>query len=302
MRKFCVSVLLFIVPFVLKSQLSEDQKTVIKDLRKAYKKHNVKLAIDFFENWMKEIVPVSNDELKSLENPIKEAYKVFEVFYNPLEIKKIGGSEWGDSIYNEVKYAIVQNRIKVSVVETLDKDEIIQKNIENSPISDSLKSELLKKVNGEYSYDAMILYGGILSVIADEESIESDTIKNFRPRVEIENLKVVYLNKKYAEILNRYLKKRYFKLGKGRIMNPAKSKKGSERRQDFLENLIKIYQGHWGGYWQLVTYPEVNLILFDKEMENAIIYFRIIYEGGEARLKKTEGKWQLIESKRTWIE
>ena len=37
-------------------------------------------------------------------------------------------------------------------------------------------------------------------------------------------------------------------------------------------------------------------------MNNAIVKFTMVYEGGEAILKKINGKWKLLSAKRTWIE
>ena len=68
-------------------------------------------------------------------------------------------------------------------------------------------------------------------------------------------------------------------------MNPARSKGESEKRKMFLENYIKIFHGHWGGYWQLHSYPEAESITFDKNMEYARVDFRLVYEGGFAILK-----------------
>ena len=85
-------------------------------------------------------------------------------------------------------------------------------------------------------------------------------------------------------------------------MNIARSTGKSENRKKFLENYIKIWYGHWGGYWQLYSYPTASSIIFDKDMKYARIYFRMVYEGGEAILKNENNKWILISAKRTWIE
>ncbi len=85
-------------------------------------------------------------------------------------------------------------------------------------------------------------------------------------------------------------------------MNPARSSGESEKRKAFLENDIKIWYGHWGSYWQLDSYPVVYSITFDKRMLYARVDFRMVYEGGEAVLKKKNGQWVLVTSKRTWIE
>ena len=85
-------------------------------------------------------------------------------------------------------------------------------------------------------------------------------------------------------------------------MSPAKSKCESDKRKQFLENYIKIWYGHWGGYWQLNSYPYAQKITFDRKFENAVVDYRMVYEGGFAYFKKVNGIWVLIQARRTWIE
>ena len=65
---------------------------------------------------------------------------------------------------------------------------------------------------------------------------------------------------------------------------------------------MKIFHGHWGGYWQFLSYPQVYSITFDNDMKFARVDFRLVYQGGEAFLKNEEGVWTLMSSKLTWIE
>ena len=85
-------------------------------------------------------------------------------------------------------------------------------------------------------------------------------------------------------------------------MKPATAAGDSYERQQFLGNYIKVIYGHWGGYWHLETHPEVYRISFDENMNNVIVYFRLVYEGGKATLTKQKGKWELVSSRLTWIE
>lgn len=302
MKEIKLVLLVLSMSILANAQISSTPKVKVKQLKTAYKAKNIAGAEAFFETWVKTIDQISQPELEALSVPCQEAYKVFEAFYNPLDIAKIGGSEWGDSLYKGIQYAIVQNKVRINMVASLDIDNIILRNIENSSIADSIKRKLLEKVDGEYSSYTKSLYGGIMSVLSSEEDVQADTIENFRPRINIEQLKAVYLTNDYAQILTNFLSNKFIKLGKGGIMNPARATKSSAKKQAFLEKLVTIFQGHWGGYWQLTTYPEVSLILLDEKLENAIIYFRIVYEGGEAYLKKENGDWKIITAKRTWIE
>ncbi len=48
--------------------------------------------------------------------------------------------------------------------------------------------------------------------------------------------------------------------------------------------------------------PVFYIQSFFLEMNYAKLFFRLVYQGGEAYLKKENGKWNLISSKLTWIE
>jgi hypothetical protein len=85
-------------------------------------------------------------------------------------------------------------------------------------------------------------------------------------------------------------------------MKPARSKGESAKRQRFLEERIKIWYGHWGGYWQLISYPEAYMITLDPELTYARVSFRLVYEGGYAIFKRVDTHWVLVTAKRTWIE
>lgn len=142
----------------------------------------------------------------------------------------------------------------------------------------------------------------VFAVFVFGKGIAGFTPRCHMPAVESTDKKPLYLNSKYNEILNAFLGNKHLPLGAGGIMNPARSKGQSAKRKMFLEKFIKIWYGHWGGYWQLISYPEANSITFDKEMKYARIDFRMVYEGGEAILKRENGIWKLISAKRTWIE
>jgi len=106
----------------------------------------------------------------------------------------------------------------------------------------------------------------------------------------------------YRRLLTSFLGNTYKPFAEDDIMAPARAKGESQRRQKFLENDLRIFYGHWGGYWQLYSYPTISSLTFDKSFRYAIIYYEFIYEGGEAYLKKVNGIWTLISAQRTWIE
>lgn len=80
-------------------------------------------------------------------------------------------------------------------------------------------------------------------------------------------------------------------------------RKEAYKRIEFFKNHITVFRHHWGKKgWHVETYPYINSIIFDKNMENAIIDFRLVFQGGYAYLRKTDNKWVLITSGLIWIE
>ena len=205
---------------------------------------------------------------------------------------------------------LVQNDLKIRTTERIFysdayMDSVITGVITRTEKEDSIKQHRLKKVNGKLNKQVREEFGfeGAFSFHnpSDRQSA-ADSIVDFRPFVKVPGKQAVYLTPKRIETLRAFLGDKHLPIGAGGIMNPARSTGESEKRKAFLENDIKIWYGHWGGYWQLDSCPVVYSITFDKSMLYARVDFRMVYEGGEAVLKKKNGQWVLVASKITWIE
>jgi len=276
-------------------------------LKRAFKKKSTDLLEQFFQEWHQENQPISKIELSKLNDTIKQTYLVFTKFYKPLNIDSLGGSEWGNDIYKNTKFLIIQNFIKIYFTDKLyyteqEVDNYVVNYINRNIKDDSTRQKLLRRTEGKLSKSVLEHFGPNQNVFFERNDTLIDSIINFRPQIECSGKQPLYLNKKYNEILNAFLGNKHLPLGTGGIMNPARSKGQSKKRKKFLEKYIKIWYGHWGGYWQLISYPKAYAVTFDKEMKYARIDFRMVYEGGEAILKRENDKWILISSKRTWIE
>lgn len=129
-----------------------------------------------------------------------------------------------------------------------------------------------------------------------------DSIVNFRPPINLDKNKVLYLTDEYAKSISIFLGTESTELGEGNIMSPSKAKGESFKRYEVLRTYIPILHGHDGGYWYLQTHPDINVIIFNKALTEAKIDFRVGYQGGEAMLERIENMWIIKESKATWIE
>jgi len=109
-----------------------------------------------------------------------------------------------------------------------------------------------------------------------------DSVIDFRPRVLFAYPQTVVLTGGYRDLLNRFLGNQQLPFAARNIMAPARSRGESVKRKQFLEQDIKLWYGHWGGYWQLLSYPAIGSITFDRTFQHALINYELVYEGGYA--------------------
>lgn len=195
---------------------------------------------------------------------IRMGYEVYKKFYDPFNLYKIG-LELQTERLDWVRYVIIQHRLDINHVNL-----------------DSLNHGYFE------NYDSLLL--------------AKDSIIDFRPALELNDVKTLYLTTEYRKVLLDFLGDKHRPLGFGGIMNPARSRGNSEKKQEFLNRLLIIIYGHWGGYWHLETHPQVFDITFNKSKDLAVVHYRLGYEGGDAyyRLKGTQ--WVFVGGGLTWIE
>jgi len=279
-------------------------------LEEAYQKQDTTKLYEFFDHWTEDITPNESDTTpyEWQNKRIAEAHKVFAAFYQPLQLEKIGCRPLQ---YQEYPYFIVQNELyKISVADTLPfkPDELeayYTERIRQTYSDDSTRQKMLAYLQREINL-------GHMSLVFDDDwfyqpwgKINTDEIVRdikFRPRVSFPNKKIVYLTDEYKKLLDDFLGDQHVDLGTENIMQVAYAKDESRHRMEFLMKAAKIFYGHWGGYWQYETYPEANSIIFDREMQRAVVYFRCVYEGGEVYLEKKDGKWTIFSGQLTWME
>jgi hypothetical protein len=282
--------LLYLVSFTCYSQTQDSL------LRHAYHSKSTKELHVFYDYWASETPGLNDSFLGRFNDTVRNLYRVFQCFYRPNDIGRLGGSEWGNDIYSKIQYLIIQDQVVYGVVNTLNKELLIRNEIVRLAKGDKNKIDTLLNQYGRDSSEFETVF------MEWPQPDKLDTLKEFRPGLSFSKIKTLSLTPAYKKLLDQFLGNVHDNFGKGNIMSPAKSKGESEKRQKFLENCIKIWYGHWGGYWQLYSYPYVSSIIFDSQFEHALIYFTVVYEGGYAFLKKTNGVWILVQAKRTWIE
>ena len=300
MRKKQPFFILFLATILTISCQRDPQAQLLKE---AYKKQSTELLYKFFDNWSEE---VKSNEGEAQNPYVAEAHKVFAAFYQPQRI--IARDIDCHVLYEEKNYFIVQGSLwKILQAETIlyKQEEIdsfmIARIRQMYPDDTTEQQDWIKYVQNNNpklcyeSSDAFLQFDLIATTTLDS-AVE------FRPPVQFEGKKVVYLTKKYEKLLNSFLGKRHFAWGEENIMQPAYSKGNSRSKHRFFNNAALIFYGHWGGYWQYETYPKANQIILNPEMNRAVVLFRFVYEGGEAILEKQNGEWKVVDFRFTWIE
>ena len=162
-------------------------------------------------------------------------------------------------------------------------------------MDDDLKEHNFRRPCYLSSFGASFLYPYV-------EVKKIDSSITFRPPVNIEGRKIVYLTDDYQALLDSFLMDNHVDLGENDIMQPAYAIKESKKRQNFINRKALIFYGHWGGYWQYETYPKATSIVFDKELQRAVVHYRIVYGGGYAIMEKRNGTWTFVGARNTWME
>lgn len=121
-----------------------------------------------------------------------------------------------------------------------------------------------------------------------------DTLHHFRPPVNIEADKVLYMTDEYHTALHEVL-----------ALDPEEPDAILSSANTYYRRLrqyIPILQAHWSRHWHMTTHPHVMCIVFNNNLSSAKVSFRIGYQGGSAMMEKNGDEWELNESKLTWIE
>lgn len=301
MRHFTFSLIILLMLATLTVSCQSNPQAQL--LKEAYRSKSTKMLYTFFDNWSEE---VKSNEGEAQNPYVAEAHKVFAAFYQPQQI--IAKDIDCHVLYDEQPYFIVQS----SLWKILQAETILYR-------QEEIDSLMIARIRRMYSDDTVEQQDWIKYVRDNHPNLcyeSSDAIRQFeliatttldsavefRPPVHFEGKKVVYLTKKYEKMLNSFLGKRHIAFSEENIMQPAKSKGKSLSKHRFFNQAALIFYGHWGGYWQYETYPEAEQIIFNPEMNRAVVMFRFVYEGGEAVLEKQNGEWKVVDTRFTWIE
>jgi len=112
----------------------------------------------------------------------------------------------------------------------------------------------------------------------------TDSIKNFKPRLDIEQKPILFLSNSYQTILKNFFND---------------SNQVLTKKEGFFTAMTRPWDWKWD---RICSYPQIFWIYFNESISQARIDFRIGIQGGETRLKKENGEWKIVSSRLTWIE
>ena len=241
LRKIFIIIMPFLVfqTYTCGFQTESSEAPADISLEEAYLADSPELYEEYLLQWQQQIRPINPVEFGRLSDTERAVYKIYEAFYNPLNLYKYCTTgrcpEFGSNIYAGIDYVVIQNNI-------------------------------------EYS-------------LTDYEGRKS--MSDFHPDVDL-SIPVLYLSEAYLEELNEFLDS---------DLHPE----DIQQRYEFLNTRLSVWPGHWFG-WHFLTHPEISIIDLNHSLTSAVVHFRIIFEGGEARFSRIGTEWIMMESKLTWIE
>jgi len=233
------------------------------ELEYAFSINSEKELLEFLEKWHKNYSPITEIDKSNLSEIVKQAYIVFEKFYNPQDSTIGENFERQKLLYRANGYIVIQNTIDI-IITNKDKFDNIN------------EMDLLKEIN---------------------EEIE---IEDFRPNISINTFKKLYFTDDYKILFKKYLLSNDEE--NGYIEINLKQKELVFEKVKFLNNELRIFPSHWLKYWYIIDHPSVSRIYFNKDITDAMVCYNILYQSCEAFYKRINSDWTFIKSEITFTE
>ena len=264
-----------------------------KLLNHAYKTKSKTELKQFFDNWHKEIPPISDSELTKLDTIQRAAYQVFEAFYHPNLYTNFKHWKW-DSVYGSSAYLIIQNRLEIDMEDSLSvtKEDTLARILFKIKCikNDSMRNIYLHEYEKYGLTDHIANVFSVFSSNTDHKPI--DSISNFRPKIDCESKIQLYLTSHYDSMLTAF----FGRLDGSRLMKSKISFIGNFTTIDLFPNFGLGWELHY------LTYPQVYHICFDKSLTRAVVEFGPGTQGEAGLMVKINNQWKFLGFYLTWID
>lgn len=277
MRIAFISYLLLVV--CTSTALSQD---LSKSLDYVFKKSDSDSLLAVLSQWSSNVQ--SNEQQVQGDKYASAVYSIFNEFYTPFQLNKLGYSKQGDSIHVD-KFAIVQDKIQYAIVEFPNPDTIQFIYKEDT----ATLAELEHKLEKDDRY-FRITYEGwkypSAKKIQEDQKVE---LLDFRPETGLPKNRSLYLTSDLQAELIQFLRIKHSSLCAGSKVIPDRKTKKIWKRQKFLNKYLDIIYLHLDGKWYFETRPVVNLIIMNPDLSKALLHFNTFDSGGDVYLEKKDG-------------
>jgi hypothetical protein len=291
LKKLCA--LLF--PFL---SLSGFCQTEIQLLNTAYAKDSAQLFTSVLNQWHQS---AQNKAVGSspVNDTILDAYSVFQYFFRPENFDTIAGTVLSKQHYQDHLYLPVQNSIDICFTNRL---YYSQAETDSIGLNYS-KTQILNLPQHPSDYDFMMKnYGympkdlirdmGINKISASNPVKLWMSISDFRPQISPADKKVIYLSSHIDTVINAFLGNKYV-AGYKRVFTLSAQAENTKRKKA-LEQYLKLWYGKTDGGWQLISYPYVQSLTFDKDRSYVSLNIRLPYLTGTVMMKRDASGWKII--------
>ncbi len=246
----------------------------------AYKEDNEEALEQYLELVRIRRNPIPESIISLKPNYEQEAYKIISRYFYPYY-----STEWDDSSYGaKINTCQKQDSLLKAIYFTLEKElEItIVQNIEFKEQYDSSKKQM--------NYFAW----------PSNPDISNFTIEDFRPKLKLENAKVIYLNDSLESFLSDFLGKEFLSKDEDKYVTMNIPAGKSRLRERFLRHKTAINTKNSSPEWELGA-PTRVVMTFDKDLNTAVMYTKTQCAISELYFKKDKDIWNMFDGKFTWF-
>ncbi len=204
------------------------------------------------------VQPADTGGVKNLQEPIRSIQELYAAYYgNPRGVFE------GDSFAMlQPAFVVLSDKIDYAVIDSINL-------LDREDRNDFLGYEQMQRLRRQ----------------ADPVR---KTIQPFIPHLPGTDIRYLLMDSTYERMIEDFLR--------------GASDKEQDRGHDpdkvhFLQTYLPMQKRHWGEYWNYMSYPEVESIVLDKKLEQAVIWFRTSSAYGVAYMMKEEGLWRQIGSR-----
>lgn len=262
-------------------------------------------SADLYRQFLNESIDRSNQTLQAgrLNDTVLMVQKVLTAFLSPENFDTIEGTALSPMNYTTHTHVLVQNSLGIYFTNRL---YYTQWEIDSIGLAQS-KLIMMDTKPPISLYESIVRNNQIfphqlLWHIAEDEIkkanrvVKKDSIVNANWRLERIDKKIVSLSPSVDSALIAFLKHKY--VAAGRSLITLSLEKESSKRKKAINEVVNFWYCKRGKYWQLVSYPYIDQLIFDRKMKYALLKIKLSYGSANVMLRNNKDEWKVIAFKR----